>query len=74
MEEMEIINLKDKKYYVLNRIELNDFTYIILLNINDEKDLAVRKEVTKDDKKYLVMLNDDEELKSVLKEFAKIKE
>ena len=74
MEEMEIINLKDKKYYVLNRIELNDFTYIILLNINDEKDLAVRKEVTKDDKKYLVMLNDEEELKSVLKEFAKIKE
>lgn len=74
MDEIEVIALRDKKYYVLNRIELNDFTYIILLNISDETDLAVRKEVTKDDKKYLVMLNDEEELKLVLKEFAKLED
>lgn len=70
MEEVEIVTLSDKRYYLMDRVELNSSTYLVLVNINDEKDVCVRKEVEKEGKKYLVGLSSDEELQSVLKEFA----
>ena len=70
MEEIEIVTLHGNKYYVMDRINQNNEIYIILLNINDDTDLCVRKEVTKDNKKYLAKLKNNEELESVLKEFA----
>ena len=72
MEEIEVVTLEDdKNYNVIERLELNGFTYLILANENDDTDICVRKEVEKEDKTYLAMLSSDEELESVLKEFAK---
>ncbi len=70
MEEIEIISLNDNNYYVMDRINIDDATYIVLLNVNNETDLIVRKELTKEDKKYLAKLENEEELQKVLKEFA----
>ena len=70
MEDIEVVVLNDNKYYVMDRISYNSNAYLILLNINDENDLCVRKEVFKDDKKHLAMLDNEEELKNVLNLFA----
>lgn len=70
MEEIEIISLNDNNYYVMDRINIDNLTYIVLLNVNNETDLIVRKELTKEDKKYLAKLENEEELQKVLKEFA----
>lgn len=70
MEEIEVVTLNDKRYYLMDRIDMDSSVYLILVNVNDEKDLCVRKEVEKEGKKYLVGLSSDEELQRVLKEFA----
>ena len=72
MEDIEQITLEDGiDYYVINKKELNGFNYLLLSNVNDNTDICVRKEVQKNDKEYIVMLSNDEELQLVLKEFAK---
>ena len=72
MQEIEVITLEDNKdYNVMDKKEQNGFTYLLLANVEDDTDICVRKEVTKDDKTYIAMLSNDEELDSVLKLFAK---
>lgn len=72
MQEIEVITLEDNKdYNVMDKKEQNGFTYLLLANVEDDTDICVRKEITKDDKTYIAMLSNDEELDSVLKLFAK---
>ena len=72
MEDVEVITLDDNiDYNVIDRKDLNGFTYLLLANVNDETDICVRKEIKKNDKEYIAMLSSDEELENVLKEFAK---
>lgn len=72
MEDVEIITLDDnKEYNVVDRKEINGFTYLLLANVDDETDICVRKEIKKEDKEYIAMLSSEEELENVLKEFAK---
>ena len=72
MEEIEVITLEDNKdYNVIDKLEQNGFTYLLLANTEDDTDICVRKEVTKGEKTYIAMLSNDEELDSVLKLFAK---
>ena len=72
MQEVEVITLEDNKdYNLMDKKELNGFTYLLLANVDDDTDICVRKEVVKDDKTYIAMLSNDEELQNVLKEFAK---
>ena len=72
MEEIEVITLEDgKDYNVMDKLDQNGFTYLLLVNVDDDTDFCVRKEVIKEDKSYIAMLSSDEELQNVLKEFAK---
>ena len=72
MEDIEVLTLEDgNTYNVIDRKELNGFSYLLLSNTNNSKDICVRKELKKNDKEYIAMLSSDEELKLVLKEFAK---
>ena len=72
MEEIEVITLEDNKdYNVIDKLEQNGFTYLLLANTEDDTDICVRKEVAKGEKTYIAMLSSDEELDSVLKLFAK---
>ena len=72
MQEVEMITLEDgKDYNVINKLDLNGFTYLLLANVNDDTDICIRKEVIKDGNSYIAMLSNDEELQSVIKEFAK---
>lgn len=72
MEDVEIITLDDnKEYNVVDRKDINGFTYLLLANVDDETDICVRKEIKKEDKEYIAMLSSEEELEIVLKEFAK---
>ena len=72
MQEVEVITLEDNKdYNVMDKIEQNGFTYLLLANVDDDTDICVRKEVIKDGNSYIAMLSNEEELDSVLKLFAK---
>ncbi len=72
MEDVEIITLDDnKEYNVVDRKDINGFTYLLLANVDDETDICVRKEIKKEDKEYIAMLSSEEELENVLNEFAK---
>ncbi len=72
MQEVEVITLEDNKdYNVMDKIEQNGFTYLLLANVDDDTDICVRKEIIKDGSSYIAMLSDEEELDSVLKLFAK---
>ena len=72
MEDIEVITLEDNiDYNVIDRKEINGFTYLLLANVNDDTDVCIRKELKKNDKEYIAMLSGDEELELVIKEFAK---
>lgn len=57
----------DQVYLVLNEVDYNGFHYIFLSNENDEKDMMVRKVVDG----VLTVLDDENEVKSVLKLLCK---
>ena len=70
MQQVEIIDIENKKYMVLNEITENGETYLYLTNIKNPKDFIIQK-VDKNDKDYLVNLDNDEEFKKALELFKK---
>lgn len=54
------------EYEVIDKIINGDNKYVYLSNINDNKDICIRKEVKKTDDNYLVGLDDEQELKIAL--------
>lgn len=70
MQQVEIIDIENKKYMVLNEITENGETYLYLTNIKNPKDFIIQK-VDKNDKDYLVNLDNDEEFKKALELFRK---
>lgn len=74
-KEVEVLVLENnEKYYPLKRIELNKIVYYVLININDPKDICVRKEIFENDETFISMLDSEEELKLVLDEYKKLVE
>ena len=43
MQQVEIIDIENKKYMVLNEIEDNGTTYLYLTNIKNPKDFLIQK-------------------------------
>ena len=60
MKQVEIIDIDNKKYMVLNEIEDNGETYFYLTNIKNPKDFLIQKE-DKNDKDYLINLDNEDE-------------
>ena len=74
MMSVETIFINDKEYLPLKEIKLNEITYYILMNINDNKDICVRKEIEQNGEILISMLDSEEELKTVLSEYKKLVE
>ena len=68
MKQVEIIDIENKKYMVLNEIVDNGDTYLYLNNIKNPKDFIIQK-VDKNDESYLVNLDNDEEFNRALNLF-----
>ncbi len=71
MQQVEIIDIDNKKYMVLNEIEDNGETYLYLTNVKNPKDFLIQK-VDKNDKDYLINLDNEEEFNRALNLFNKI--
>ena len=54
------------EYEVIDKIINGNNKYVYLSNINDNKDICIRKEVKKTDDNYLVGLADEQEFKIAL--------
>ena len=54
------------EYLVVDKIKEKDFYYVYLVNSRDDADLVVRKEIIENDKRFLVGLDDEEELEKSL--------
>jgi len=70
MQQVEIIDIENKKYMVLNEIEDNGVTYIYLTNIKNPKDFLIQK-TDKEDSDYLVNLDSEEEFNKAFELFNK---
>lgn len=74
-KEVEVLVLEnDEKYYPLKEIKLNGILYYVLINVNNPKDICVRKEIEENGEILISMLDDEEELKLVLAEYKKLVE
>lgn len=68
MNEFDTVVLENNlEYIILNTVELNDYNYLILVNVNNYQDFAIRKDINNE----LVGLNDELELNNVLIAFFK---
>ena len=54
------------EYLVVDKIKEKDFYYVYLINSRDDADLVIRKEVEEKDNRFLIGLNDDDELEKAL--------
>ena len=54
------------EYLVVDKIKEKDFYYVYLINNRDDADLVVRKEKLEKDERFLVGLDDEEELEKAL--------
>ena len=63
LEEFEKNNIK---YEIVMEKTLNDKTYLYLTNINDDKDMLIRK-YTHDSKEILKPLDNDKEFEEAMK-------
>jgi len=57
------------EYYVLTEIMVDENKYFYLVNVNDEKDICVRKQEIENGIEYLVTLDSTEELSKVLEKY-----
>ena len=72
MDEVEIVTLENNQdFLIIDEIQVDDIKYVYLSNVNDEKDLCVRKVIKKDGKDIITKLSSDEELDKALLIFAK---
>jgi len=68
--EVKVTKLEDGiEYYVLSESVIDNKKYYYLVNMNDEKDVCVRKQEIENGEEYLVTLDSIEELTKVLQAF-----
>lgn len=60
MQEVEIINIGNKKYAIINEVKEKDTTYIALSNIDDPEDIMIRKSSKEDKDEYIPLEDEDE--------------
>lgn len=60
-------NINDKDYTVINEVDYNGIHYLIMSNEDNPKDILIRKVV----ESYLEFLDDENEIREVLKRVVK---
>lgn len=66
MNNMEIMTFGDKDYYILKEKESNGINYIYLSNVDDPKDIMIRKSSNKDKDLYVPLDGENEFNKACL--------
>jgi hypothetical protein len=67
IDNSRIVLEDDECYQVIDKIKDNDKSFVYLINTRDKDDLVVRKEIIdSDETRYLVGLDDEEELTKAL--------
>lgn len=69
MVDNSVLNIDGKNYDVVDTILVENIKYVYLVNQEDNKDFFVRREVTRDESRYLQPLVSEEELKKALELF-----
>ena len=65
--EVNVIKLEDGiDYVIIDAIQNESNKYLFLANKNDETDVCIRKIISKENKEYLIKLDDDDEFEEVL--------
>lgn len=74
-KEVEVLVLENhERYLPLKEINLNNNVYYVLINILNEKDMCIRKEIVENGETLISMLDNEDELKMVLDEYKKLVE
>lgn len=71
MKEYNVASLNGKDYIEVDTINLNDNTYVFLVNEKDEKDFTIKKITYENDKSFYEPLDTKEEFELVLLTFTK---
>ena len=71
MKEVNIIQLNNKEYALINEININGITYMHFSNTSNSKDFCIRKVVIKDGEEVITNLDNREEFDTAIREFAK---
>lgn len=67
---LDYITLENNNdYAVVDTLVVDNNKYLFLVNEQDEKDVTVRKVITKDNKEYLNKLDSNEEFEKIMTEF-----
>lgn len=71
-KEFDVLVLENNERYLpLKEIKLNNIIYYVLINIKNEKDICIRKEIVENGETLISMLDSEDELKMVLAEYKK---
>ncbi len=73
MINVEYIELDNEKYMIIKRKKIENQNYVLISNINNPKDFAIRKEIIKNGQELVVELSSEEEFDKVLPYFVDIK-
>ena len=71
MVEINCITLNGKEYAIIENVCYNNNDYVYLINLEDEKDILVRKVVIENNENYYCTLDSVEELDNVMLEIHK---
>lgn len=71
MEEVKTIVLEDGiEYFLMDEIEIEGNTYYYLANINNNKDICVRKKEVENGEEFIATLDSEAEVAKALAHFA----
>ncbi len=70
MIEVNVINIASINYYIVETIEIDMGKYFVLVNESNNEDVCIRKVIVENNQEYLVKLDNEEELVSVLQKFV----
>ena len=70
MINVEYIELDNEKYMIIKRKKIENQIYVLISNINNPKDFAIRKEIVENGQELVVELSSEEEFDKVLPYFV----
>lgn len=65
MREVEVYNINDKEYYLLNKITRDGDTYLYFSNISEGNDYIIRK-LDRNNPDVMIPLDDEEEVQKAI--------
>ena len=70
--DIEILTVENKEYYIIEKISNDNNKYYILINVNDNTDLIIRKLLKENNEEYLTKLGSIDEYNFVMQKYLDI--